>query len=85
MTTATDTPDARAVYDLAMRLSPEERDRLVGLLTDPDLPPPPDDAAFAAELRRRVEQVAAGAAVTLSRAEAEDAVRQALRAQGVEL
>lgn len=85
MAATTGTPDARAVYDLAMKLSPEERDGLVGLLTEPDLPPPPDEPLFAAELRRRVEEVAAGTAVTLSRAEAEEAVRQAMRAHGVEL
>lgn len=60
MTTATDTPDARAVYDLAMRLSPEERDRLIGWLADadPPVPPPPvpdwaaDPGTFRAELQR---------------------------------
>jgi hypothetical protein len=69
------------LIDRVMKLSPENRAKLADLLDEADLPPGPDDA----EIRRRLASVLDGTAQTLSREEADEAVRQALRAHGVDL
>lgn len=78
------TPETELTQDLLDRvtkLSPENRDRLATFIDELDMPPGPDEG----EIQRRLESVLNGTARLLTREEANDAVRQALRAHGVEL
>lgn len=68
------------------QLSPEDKDQVIELLIDDDLPPDsrtPDE--WADEIARRAALVASGNYESLSREEAERQVRDAMRARGIEL
>ena len=69
------------LVDRVMQLTPEGRGRLMELICEADLPPGPGDE----EIARRARSVADGTAKTLTREESERAIREAMRAQGVEL
>ncbi len=69
------------LIDRVMKLSPEGRGQLMELICEADLPPGPDEK----EIARRLNSVMDGTAKTLTREESDEAIRQAMRSQGVEL
>ena len=68
-----------------MKLSAESKDRLLGLLLDDSGEPPDAVTDWPAEIRRRLEAIAAGTAQLMTREESDAAIRDRLRSLGVEL
>ncbi len=82
------TPEAELTPDLierVMKLSPENKDRLLGLLLDDPDEPPDAVTDWPAEIRRRLEAIAAGNARLMTREESDAAIRERFRTLGVEL
>jgi hypothetical protein len=67
------------------QLSPEDKGVVRDLLDEDDPPPGRSGEEEAAEIGRRAAMVASGNYVSLSREEAEQQVREAIRKLGVEL
>ncbi len=68
------------------QLSPDDKDRAIDVLTEDDGPPEtrtPEE--WAKEIARRIEDVNSGRVKVLDRQEADQQVREALRARGFEL
>jgi Putative addiction module component len=68
------------------QLSPDDKDRAIDVLTEDDGPPDtrtPEE--WAKEIARRIEDVNSGRVKLLDRHEADQQVREALRARGFEL
>jgi putative addiction module component (TIGR02574 family) len=84
-TTTPETPDTELTPELierVMKLSPENRDRLIGLLgASPPIPAPPavgDWAYWKEEIKRRIEAVERGEMKTVTPEELHANVRKAL-------
>lgn len=67
------------------QLSPQDKGIVRDLLDEDDPPPGRSDEEEAAEIARRAAMVASGNYASLSREEAEQQVREAIRKLGVEL
>jgi hypothetical protein len=81
--TPTATPESELtpeLIDRVMKLPAEDQDRLVDAIYD-SMPPGPDEV----EIQRRLDSVLNGTAKLLTRDEADEAVRRALRAQGIDI
>ena len=76
------TPD---LIERVMKLSAESKDSLIGILLDDPDGPPDAVADWPAEIRRRLEAIAAGDVRLMTRQESDAAIRERLRALGVEL
>jgi hypothetical protein len=82
---AIDTGLTPELIDRLMRLSPEDKDRVALFLLEDLDPPPGANVDWPAEIRRRLEAVAAGEIKPMSRAESDAAIRAEMRKLGVEL
>lgn len=68
------------------QLSPDERDAVRDILDEEDGPPDTrTPEAWAAEIRRRIDDVESGRVVPLTREESERQIREAIRKLGHEL
>jgi putative addiction module component (TIGR02574 family) len=68
------------------QLSADDKDRVVELLMDDEVDPKsPVPSHSVDEIARRIEDVDAGRVTPLSRDEAAEQVRQAMRGRGIEL
>ncbi|HET6574820.1 MAG TPA: hypothetical protein VFG68_14540 [Fimbriiglobus sp.] len=82
------TPETELTPDLierVMKLSAENKDRLFGLLLDDPDEPPDVVTDWPAEIQRRLESIAVGGVRLMTREESDAAIRERLRALGVEL
>lgn len=77
-------PAAEAVLAQALQLTPSERE-YVSMWLEDSIRPKPDAAAWKIELERRIQSVADGTAILLSREEAREQVRSEMKKHGFEL
>jgi putative addiction module component (TIGR02574 family) len=74
------------LIELVMKLSPQNKDRLVELLIEAIGPPDTrTDEEIAAVIRRRLDAIDAGESQLMTREESEAAIRANMRTLGVEL
>lgn len=88
MTPTSEHEQARAVLEQAMKLPPAVREAVALELLDSVDEGPPDtrtDEEIAAEIRRRSDDYHAGRGETLTRAESDARIRDAIRKLGFEL